>query len=158
MFIDPQQPIGAAVQLSRSILTVRDSAQVGSKRKHSQLEQPTQAGTASQPPSKSSHTSADPSLPCSSKHNVQQAAAGAENAVTDTAENAQQRAAEDLAEVFLLEHYQTTVTQMRSCGYPLALKDADGQDVLPDGFVSTQCSGESGHAAVTPFKVHCGFC
>ena len=74
-----------------------------------------------------------------------QMASSAQGAASAQSPDAQQDTASSspVCRQFPLGHYQATVDQMRSCGYPLPLKGQAGQEVLPEGFVSTSHSGES---------------
>ena len=42
-----------------------------------------------------------------------------------------------------LGRYQASPAQMQAAVYPLPLKDADGKEVLPEGFVASHLSGEN---------------
>ena len=134
----------AAVQLSHAILTIRDWPQAGCKRKHSHLGQHGPEGTATQqlPQSPGISKCAASTSPQDSEQPVASASSCAPCPATAQSEDCQQQTVTRLADVFSLEHYRATMAQMRSCGYPLALKGQEGQDVLPEGYVSTAHSGE----------------
>lgn len=137
--------VAVAVQLSRSLLTVRDLPQAGLKRKHSDLQDHTPQEGASHYQHSSARSSTDAEIVVPPVSQQSQSASNPQDAALAQSQQAQQDA-ESSSPVgcqFPLGHYQATVNQMRSCGYPLPLKGQAGQDVLPDGFVSTSYSGES---------------